>query len=115
MRVKAQEFVHDHVIDEFDHTAITSGKLYVVVGLDNDYFRIIDNNDEPLLYPKGLFTIVDDTIPEDWVREDYPDGEYYIDPPEFSKPGFYEDYFDGVPSALSAFKKYVKSLASRAT
>jgi hypothetical protein len=54
-----------------------------------------------------LFDIVDPSIPESWITERL-DDEYYVDPPELAEPGFFEDYFDRVKSAVERFAAFRK-------
>ena len=105
MKVKAKTTVHDRLVDESEHRGLSAGAVYDVVGLDSENFRLIDDNDQPFLYPKALFEIVDPAIPDDWVTETQ-DDEYYVDPPELAMPGFYEAYFDGVEAAVKKFEDF---------
>lgn len=107
MRVKARTTVHDRLVDESEHRGLSVGAVYDVVGIDSENFRVIDDNDEPFLYPKDLFEIVDPSIPDGWITETR-DDEKYIDPPEFAEPGFYEDYFDRVEAAVEKFEAFRK-------
>jgi hypothetical protein len=109
MRVQAKSAVHDHSLDEFDNQGLKPGKVYEVIGIDDEHYRIVDEGGEPILYPKYLFDVIDPTIPESWVRKDYPDDEYFIDPPELSHRGFYEDYFDRKPEATAIFEQFLVS------
>jgi hypothetical protein len=52
------------------------------------------------------FYVIDPLIPEDWVRRDYADGEYSVDPLGLGAHGFCEDYFDGVEYAVEIFEAY---------
>jgi len=67
----------------------------------------VNDNNEPILYPKYMFDVVDPEYPSSWVKSSYDDGEYYIEPSEFSEAGFFEDYFDGVSKAVSAYDHYI--------
>ena len=87
---------------------LTKSGVYPVIGISDDSYRIINDLNEPVLYEKKNFDVVDDEIPQQWVRQDFADGEYYIDPPEFSEPGFFEDYFDGVQSAINKYNRYLR-------
>ena len=107
MKVKAKATVHDRLVDESEHRGLSAGTVYDVVGIDRKNFRLIDDNDEPFLYPKALFEIVDPSIPDGWITETL-DDEYYVDPPEFAEPGFYEDYFDRVEAAVEKFEAFRK-------
>lgn len=94
------------VDDEF--WSLTLGQEYVVIGLDHESYRIVDNKGEPILFPKEGFKILDDTIPADWVWKRYSEDEYYADPPALSRPGFYEDYFDGKAEAKKQFRDFLR-------
>ena len=86
---------------------LTPGLEYLVVGLDHDSLRVLDDDNEPALYPKELFDINDLEVPEDWVWDRYADEEYYSNPPELAGPGFYEDWFDKKAEAQAVFDKYI--------
>lgn len=109
MRVRAKKEVHDRTLDEFDNQYLSPGKEYLVVGYDEQYLRVLDDVGEPILYPRYLFEIVDPSVPGDWVRVDV-DGQYFVDPPECSEPGFYESLFDGDPSASAIFARVLLRL-----
>jgi hypothetical protein len=108
MKVKSKLNVNEHAEDESCNPHLSPNKIYNVVGFDYKCYRIIDDIGEPILYSKSLFNVVDPLYPHSWVREDYPDGDYYVDPPEFSAPGFYEAYFDGDVEAVERFTAYWK-------
>ena len=114
MKVKTKSYIHNHVVDKFDHQYLEPNKIYEVIGIDHDSYRVINEAGEPILYPKALFDVVEPSIPDSWIREEYAPDEYYIDPLELSKPGFYEDYFDGKSEAIATFQKFVKSLQNKA-
>jgi len=113
MKVRAKQVIHDHILDEFDHQNLEAGKTYEVIGVSPDNYRVIDEAGEPILYPNYLFDIVDSAIPESWVRREYGPDECYINPPELSRPGFYEDYFDGKAEAKEIFEKFLSSQGLR--
>lgn len=93
------------------HPGITPGNLYVVIGIDFEDYRVIDDSGEPYLFRHGMFDVIDDSIPEEWVKSFGEDiFEFYIDPPGLDQPGFYEDYFDGDPKAVLVFREFVKTL-----
>ncbi|AID58011.1 hypothetical protein Geob_3908 [Geotalea daltonii FRC-32] len=110
MKVKAKQEVHNHILDQFDNKNIKPNETYDVIGIDHDCFRIVDQVGDPILYPKYLFEIIDSSIPQSWIRKEYEADEYYIDPPEFSEPGFYEDLFDGDSKAIDIYEKYLASV-----
>jgi hypothetical protein len=89
---------------------LTSGREYQVIGLDDEYFRIVDDTGEPILVPRTVFDITDDVVPEDWIWNRYADDEFYADPPELHPRGFYEDYFDGKEYARKAMTSYLQRI-----
>jgi len=113
MKVKTKREVHDHVFDEFDHQHLTPKKIYEVIGINYEDYRVVDDIGEPILYPKYLFEVIDPSVPETWIREEYSPDEYYIDPPELCRPGFYEEYFDGKPEAKAIFEQFLASQEKR--
>jgi hypothetical protein len=88
--------------------SLTPGKEYVVIGLDHESYRIVDDKGEPILFPKEGFKILDATIPEDWVWKKFSADEYYADPPELGRTGFYEDYFDGNAETAEQLRDYLR-------
>lgn len=108
MKIKVKTNVQDYVDNEFNAGALTPGKVYSVLGVSDEFFRFLNDDQRPFLYPKKFFIIVDPTIPDDWVKEEFDDGEYYIDPPLLSGRGFYEDYFDNKPYAVQNLKEYLQ-------
>lgn len=89
---------------------LTTGTEYLVVGFDDENYAVVNDDDEPVLYSRTLFEVVDPWVPEDWVRVDYEDGEYHVDAPECAAPGFYEDVHDGQPPAVATFRAMVARL-----
>lgn len=87
---------------------LTPGKEYVVIGLDHDHYRVINDIEEPCLFPRKGFQIVDDSIPEDWIWTRYSNDEYYADPPGLHERGFYEAFFDGKPEAMKRFSEVMR-------
>ena len=48
---------------------LTSGQPYVVIGIEADHLRILNDAGRPFLYPPALFSLVDDEEPVGWVTE----------------------------------------------
>lgn len=93
---------------------LTPGQPYVVLGIEADDFRILNDQGRPYLYPRELFSIVDAREPEDWVRETGEDSERYAYPPPLNGSGFFEDYFDGKPEAVATFWRVMNRRLSTA-
>lgn len=111
MKVVTKGIVHDQIYSESKHPNITIGREYLVLAIEENFYRILNDNRQPILYEKEIFDITDSHIPKNWVREDYGDGDYYIYPPELLSPSyFFEKYFDDVPEVVDAFNQYLKTL-----
>ncbi|HYW71945.1 MAG TPA: hypothetical protein VE961_12980 [Pyrinomonadaceae bacterium] len=80
---------------------------YVVIGIEADEFRILNDAGRPFLYPAALFTVLDATEPSDWITEFGEDQERYSYPPVLNKPGFFEDFFDEKRKAVVSFWRVV--------
>jgi hypothetical protein len=81
---------------------LTPGQPYLVLGIEADDFRILNDQGRPYLYPREIFT-VNAREPDDWVNERGEDNERYAYPPPLNSIGFFEDYFDGKPEAVATF------------
>jgi len=92
---------------------LTSGQLYLVIGIEADELRIINNAGRPFLYPPDLFSLVDTREPADWVTEFGDDGERYSYPPALNRPGFFEDFFDQKAKAVATFWRVVNHHLAR--
>lgn len=82
---------------------LTPEQPYVVLGIEADDLRILNDQGRPFLYPRGIFTVTDAREPEDWVTEIGTENERYAYPPPLNHRGFFEDYFDGKPEAVATF------------
>ena len=82
---------------------LTVGQPYVVIGIEANDLRILNDAGRPYLYPARLFQLVDSREPCDWVTEYGEDEERYAYPPPLNKPGFFEDFFDEKPKAVGTF------------
>jgi hypothetical protein len=82
---------------------LIQGKPYLVIGIEADSFRIIDETGEPYLYDPSTFDIIDPKEPDFWESEIGGDGERYSYPKEWIRPSFFEDYFDNEPLAKKTF------------
>jgi hypothetical protein len=80
---------------------------YVVIGIEADDLRILNDAGRPCLYPSRLFRVIDSREPTDWATEFGSDGERYAYPPLLNKPGFFEGFFDDKPKAVGAFWRVV--------
>ena len=86
---------------------LTFGQSYVVIGIEADHLRILNDAGRPFLYPPDLFSLIDRKEPADWVTEFGEDGERYSYPASLNKSGFFEDFFDQKAKAVSTFWRVV--------
>ena len=80
---------------------------YVVIGIEADDYRILNDRGRPYLYPANDFEITDANEPSDWITEIGEDGERYAYPKEFNEPGFFEDFFDQRELAIKTFWRVI--------
>lgn len=76
---------------------------YIVYGIEEGSYRLVNEDAEPCLYDFELFEVVDERLPEDWLMTEYPDGAVYISPAETNTVGFFEDWHDSVEEARRVF------------
>ena len=86
---------------------LTFGQPYVVIGIEADDLRILNDAGRPFLYPPDLFSVVDPKEPGDWITEFGEDGERYSYPPPLNEVGFFEDFFDEKRKAVATFWRVV--------
>jgi hypothetical protein len=86
---------------------LTAGLSYVVIGIEADDFRILNDQGRPYLYPARLFKILDPSKPRDWITEQGDEGESYAYPQPLNAAGFFEDFFDAKPKAVATFWRIV--------
>jgi hypothetical protein len=82
---------------------LTPGQPYMVLGIEADDLRILNDQGKPYLYPHEIFKVVDAREPLDWVSELGEDNERYAYPPPLNGSGFFEDYFEGTPDVVATF------------
>ncbi len=97
-----------------DFPDLTAGQTYCVIGIEADDYRILNDFGKPYIYPRHDFILIDATEPTDWVLDVGMDGERYAYPPSLNESGFFEDFFDGVPSAVATFWHVVNRRLSQA-
>jgi hypothetical protein len=83
--------------------AITPGKDYLVLELDDEYYRILNDAGDPVLIRKWVFGTPRGVVPRDWIRLEFPPDGYRVCPARFAEGGFWDRYFDGDVSAARTF------------
>jgi hypothetical protein len=89
------------------YSDLTLRQPYVVIGIESDDYRILNDAGRPYLYPRSLFQVLDAREPEDWISHYGEDGERYAYPAPLNAPGFFEDFFDDKSRAVSTFWRVV--------
>ncbi len=89
------------------YSDLTAGQPYIVIGIEADDFRILNDLGRPFLYPASLFTLVDKREPLDWLTAFGDDGERICISPAAEHPGFLEDFFDDKRKAVTTFWRVV--------
>lgn len=56
-----QEGMKVRYLGETDFLVLTNGKIYTVLSIEKDWYRIIDDSGEDYLYSPELFEIVGDS------------------------------------------------------
>jgi len=82
---------------------MTIGKVYVIIGIEGDSYRIVCDENEPYLYEPEQFELLEPQIPEFWLREKGEGGELYAYPKPWFGNYFFEDYFDNVKGKKESF------------
>lgn len=92
---------------------LSPGHAYPVIGIEADWYRLIDDSGMPYLYPDRLFTIVNSTVPRNWIVTFDEDGQRYAYPAPLNEPGFFEDFHDGNRRAVATFWRLVNGRLSK--
>ncbi|MCC7019091.1 MAG: hypothetical protein IT332_05020 [Ardenticatenales bacterium] len=98
-----------------EHADLTPGQAYVVIGIEADDYRLLNDEGRPYLYPAAAFTVADPREPTDWISELGDDGERYAYPAPLNAPGFFEDYFDTQAAAVTTFWRTINQRLASAT
>lgn len=97
--------------DERTYRDLTPGNRYTVIGIEYDHYRIISTEGLPYLYPGHLFEVIDPSLEGFEVEE--VEGGITAYPPEFNRPGFFEDFFDHDPASKRIFRSVVPRIVGR--
>ena len=93
MRVRIKPGALAITSEDSPRHCLTEHCEYFVLGVGNEHLRVVSDHGEPILYPKGLFEVLDNEIPPRWQFDEGSEGDYYLDPKRTAMPGFYENYF----------------------
>jgi len=93
---------------EYQGTEMTLEKVYLVLAIEYDSFRLLDDSNEPYLYSSSQFEVVDP--PDFWVSEVDEDGDECFGPPSWHTEHFFEKFHDGVQHIKDLFWRDVEQL-----
>ena len=96
------------------HPDLSPGRPYVVIGIEANDFRLLNDQGRPFLYPARLFRIIDRREPDNWVSDVGEEGERYAYPAPLNGVGFFEDFFEGHKRAVRTFWRVVNDQLSAA-
>ena len=64
-------------------------------------------------YPFALFEVIDGTVDPEWTVRSRPDGIVDAQPELLHEERFAENYLDGIPEAVKAFRELLKRMEQR--
>lgn len=108
MKVKAKDILHNCIYSESLNNNFTIGNFYHVLGVEDEYYRLLDDNLSPVLIEKKLFENKEH-IPSNWIKK-IDDDEVSIYPIELSEQFFFEDFFNKDPEKVAIFNDYLKRI-----
>ena len=100
--------------DNHNIFALNSQKVYDVLCIEENDYRIINNMGDPVLYEISIFELYDTCVPHNWVIEidssiNTDNTIIYLGPEIFNAQYFFEDFFDGDIIIQNMFLKYINS------
>ena len=90
MRVQGSRDLHQPQKRGLTFPTFTVGRDYVVCGIEDGHYRLVDDTGEPVLVPIDRFKVVDQLIPSSFITDDDSSA-----PAAFLVPGFFESWHDG--------------------
>lgn len=85
---------------------LIQGKEYPVIEISEEDYRVVDEEGEPILYPKSYFHPLEIPPIEGWLFHYYEGGDYNYYPPEFAGRCLFERFFDRDPDAIRVFREF---------
>jgi len=74
--------------------------------------RLVGEEPAPALFEAEMFEVVSNAIPSAWVITMPKPGCLSIGPARWSRPGFWEEYFDRKPEAVACFEEERQEIVS---
>jgi len=82
--------------------------LSVSIGPSQTKLCLIGEEPTPALFEPEMFEVVSSAIPNVWVITSPKSGWLSLAPEAWSRPGFWEEFYDREPSAMACFEEYRK-------
>ena len=95
---------------------LTIGKSYSVLAVENDgesglLFRVMsDDGFTPILADWREFKLVSSRLSATWIGSLDRNGNLMLAPKAWTRPGFWEEYFDREPEAMKQFEQARKAI-----
>lgn len=100
------------ILDKYPSRAgITIGHTYHVLSIISEtdkpvnYQLMSDNGITPAYYAVDMFQVVSGIIPSNWIIVGGKGVNFEFIPEAWARPGFLEDYFNGVEEAIEVFER----------
>ena len=91
---------------QFDALSLRQNNDYPVIEIFDDYYRIVDELGDPILYPKNYFIDCEIPLPDGWLCRHDEYGESQLCPPEFSQRAFFDFHSEGDPEMIRKFREF---------
>lgn len=118
MTVKLKKDIPLYYQEKYDtkNLSLDKNKIYIVLDMSMQYYRVISEDGEPVLFPNILFDIIDNSINENWVVDNYArldeknhsfsQSAIYLTPKELDRY-FYIRFFDKEKESINTFLSYI--------
>lgn len=110
MKIECIKIIDNETGRELDKSSwLTVGNVYQVLSVFTavdglvEYRLIGDDNYTPALFRADQFKILDGKLSPNWVANCELGSYFELAPKSWTKPAFWEEYFDGEPEAINCF------------
>ena len=117
MKVKCIRLIDEQTGEALENSSwLSVGRIYHVLSMNMDdglpiKFQLIGNDGQtPAYHDANQFEVVTNNIPDGWVIDFVSNSHLRLSPKAWSAPGFWEDYFDGMPEAVALFNSEKESI-----
>jgi len=99
---------------------LTIGKRYTVLAVENDgksglLFRVMsDDGFTPIVADWRQFKLISSSLSSTWIGSLDKNGDLMLAPNAWTRPGFWEDYFNREPEAMKQFAQAREAIEAEA-